>query len=106
MAAKKNSKTKTDARKNRPRVPGSMAERIDSLKVGESVSESERFEFDEHNLSDNMLEAGKKMRNNLAAYVARIRDELDTREFIVESGAYVVESKKAIIVNATVTRTE
>lgn len=104
MATKKATKKTPNRRKGR-RVPGSMADQINNLEVGQSVSVAERFQVGHHSGgSGDILEAAKRVRSGLAAYVARITDELDAREFKVEGGTFLTDDKSGIIVVAAVTR--
>ena len=99
MAAKK------DSTKNRApqRVAGSVADQINNLAVNQSIATAERFEIEAVD-AGGLLESLKKQRSGLAAYVARITEELDSREFKVEGGCYVTDDKSAIIATVTVTR--
>lgn len=102
MPAKKATPKKTTVRA-RARAPGSLADQINNLEEGQSVSQAERFEIDGVD-AGGLLESLKKMRSNLGAYVARITDEIDMREFRVEGGEFVTNDKTAIIVTVVVTR--
>jgi hypothetical protein len=102
--ANKKKPTKKTAHKPVRRIPGSMADQINSLEVGGSIATSERFPIDDGVDAGGLLESLKKMRNTLAAYVARITEELDARVFKVESGSFLTEDKTAILVVATVSR--
>jgi hypothetical protein len=105
VTAKKKPAKKTSTKPAR-RVPGSMADQINNLEVGGSVATSERFDLEQPDLlsAADLLNSLKKMRNTLAAYVARITEELDARVFKVESGSFITEDKTAILVIATVSR--
>ena len=106
MATKKKA-TKTAKKRTSRRVPGSMADQINSLEVGQAVSTAERFPVGHHSAgSADILEACKRNRSNLATYVARITDELDAREFKIESGTFLSDDKSGINVVAVVTRVE
>lgn len=106
MATKKTAAKKATKRVSR-RVPGSMADQINNLEVGQSVSTAERFMVGHHSAgSDDILEACKRNRSNLATYVARITDELDARQFKIESGTFLSDDKTGINVVAVVTRVE
>jgi hypothetical protein len=87
------------------RQPGSMADQIDRLAIGQSVAVAERFQVGKASTTaTHILDALKKMRSGQAAYVARITDDLDTREFAVESGTFITEDKTAMVAVVTVTR--
>jgi hypothetical protein len=102
MTAKKKPAKKSSHAPSR-RVPGSMADQINNLEAGQSIATSQRFEIETVD-AGGLLESLKTMRNTLAAYVARIREELDSRVFKVESGSFITEDKTAILVVATVSR--
>lgn len=100
--AKKAAKKTT--RRNRPRVAGSMADQIDSLEPGQSVAVASRFDIFETGHGGGLNDQLTKMRSGQAAYVARITDELDVREFKVESGTFVTDDKTAVIGTVVITR--
>lgn len=105
MTQKKKAAKKT-ARKPTPRVPGSMADQINSLPVGGSVAVAQRFDITEGGHEGGLPDALARMRGGQAAYVARIKDELDVREFKVESGTFVTDDKSAVMGVVVVTRVE
>lgn len=86
------------------RVVGSMAERIDTLEVDQSIAVSERFEIATLQNHGDLLESLRLQRTTLAAYLGRINDGLDTREFKVESGVILTDDKTAMHCVAIVTR--
>lgn len=88
------------------RRPGSLAEQIDHLEAGQSIALSERLVISDESTNDEAIKgAGQRVRSALTSYVSRVVDpDLDDREFVVESGSFLTDSKTAIIVNATVTR--
>ena len=86
------------------RVTGSAADQIDRLEVGASFATAERHEIDGMNGASVLMESLKKLRNGLGSYVVRITDELDSREFKVESGTYLTDDKTGVMVSAVVTR--
>ena len=102
MAKKKVAK-KTNVRNSR-RVPGSMSDRINTLEVGQSVAVSERIPYQSPYGGGGVCETLTKLRSSMGAYVARITEELDAREFVIESGAYLTDSKEAVIACVNVTR--
>ena len=93
------------ASRPRARVAGSLADQINSLETNGSISVAERFAIDGID-AGGLLESLKKMRANLGAYVARITDEFDLRQFKVESGEFITNDKTAIITTVVVTRVD
>jgi hypothetical protein len=104
--AKKKAAKKTTARKPVPRTPGSMADQINSLEPGRSVAVAERFDIMEIGHGGGMSDAMNRMRSGQAAYVARVRDELDAREFKVESGTFITDDKTGAMAVVVITRME
>ncbi|MDQ3038884.1 MAG: hypothetical protein M3R16_03650 [Pseudomonadota bacterium] len=98
--------TKAPAQRPRARTPGSMAERIDSLDVGQSVADAQRFPINTLETFNEIADAMKKMRATSGAYVARITDELDSRQFRVESGSFLTNDVTAIHCAVVITRVE
>ena len=88
------------------RQPGSMADRINTLEVGQSVSVAERIPFQPPYGGNDVREALNKMRSAMGAYVARITEELDARVFKIESGNFLTDDKMAAIAAVVVTRVE
>lgn len=105
---KKAAAKKPAATLQRRRVPGSMADQIDQLEVGQSVAVAERVGVGNAKWcnSDTILDTCKRLRSGLAAYVGRITQELDARMFKVESGTFISDDKTGILVTAVVTRME
>lgn len=94
--------------KRRGRATGSMAEQIDRLAAGESVSMSKRFEIGspEHDGEEIKAELNS-MRGTLGSYVSRVMqdgDGLDMREYRTESGAFLTDDKTGVIVSVVLTR--
>lgn len=88
------------------RQPGSMADRINSLEVGQSVSVAERIPFEGTYSGGDVREALNKMRSGMGAYVGRITEDLDARVFKIESGCFLTDDKMAVIAAVAVTRVE
>lgn len=101
--AKKTAAKKVSANKGK-RISGSMSDQIDNLAVGQCVAVAERHDIDGQNGSTVVTESLKKLRSGMSAYVTRITDDLDTREFKTESGTYLTDDKTGIIASVTVTR--
>jgi hypothetical protein len=99
--AKKAAAKKTAPPRNR--IAGSMADQIDRLEVDRSVAVAGRFDV-EHADAGGILTELKTLRSGLAAYVARVTDDLDTREYKVEGGTFLTDDKSAILCCAVVTR--
>lgn len=98
--------TKTISR--RGRATGSMAEQIDRLAPGESVSTSKRFTIGEASTTADEIKAEiNSMRGSLGSYVSRVTqdgDGLDMREYRTESGTYLTDDKSAVIATVALTR--
>lgn len=109
MATKKSTAKKAATSvPTRRRVTGSITDQIDRLEVGESVSRSRRIPLDgsDEDTGETIKAALTALRSHASADMSRaIDDEFDTREFVTESGAYLVDSKSAIVATATITRT-
>lgn len=101
MASKATKKKASTASR---RVVGSMAERIDTLELDQSIAVSERFAVSAVQNHGDLLESLRQQRTTLAAYLGRINDGLDTREFKVESGVILTDDKTAMHCVAIVTR--
>jgi hypothetical protein len=100
--AKKAAAKKTAPPRNR--IAGSMADQIDRLEVNRSVSVATRFAVNVAMDPAAILDELKGLRSGLAAYVARVTDDLDTREYKVEGGTFLTDDKSAFICTAAVTR--
>ena len=108
MPSKTPKKPASQSRRGRP--AGSLAEQIDRLQPGDSVSQSKRIPLDDgpHDTAEAIKQATSAMRGVLGAYVSRIMaegDGLDMREYRTESGNFVTDDKTAIIVSVVLTRT-
>lgn len=94
--------------KRRGRATGSMADQIDRLQAGESVSLSKRFDIGNHaHAGDDIKTEINSMRGTLGSYVSRVMqdgDGLDMREYRTESGAFVTDDKTGVIVSVVLTR--
>lgn len=94
--------------KRRGRAAGSMAEQIDRLEAGESVSLSKRFEIANHaHGAEEIKTELNSMRGTLGSYVSRVMqdgDGLDMREYRTESGCFITDDKTAVIASVVLTR--
>jgi len=103
-------KTVTAVRVRRPRgrAAGGMAEQIDNLEPGQSLSLSTRFSLaDSSSTSDDIKAALNSMRGSLGTYLSRIQadnDGLDMREYRSESGCFLTDDKSAVIATVALTR--
>lgn len=105
-----NEKTVTAVRVRRPRgrAAGSMAEQIDNLEPGQTISLSTRFAVGSHTAGgDDIKAALNSMRGSLGTYLSRVQadnDGLDMREYRSESGCFLTDDKTAIIATVALTR--
>lgn len=95
--------------KRRGRATGSMADQIDRLGPGESVSLSKRFAINNgvNGLAaDEIKDEINSMRGTLGSYVSRVMqdDDLDLREYRTESGSFLTDDKTGIMVCVVLTR--
>lgn len=97
---------KTIAR--RGRTIGSMAEQIERLEPGESVSSSKRFDVANHAHGSDVIKAEiNSLRGSLGSYVSRVMqddDGLGLKEYRTESGVFITDDKTGIIVSVVLTR--
>jgi hypothetical protein len=115
MATKKAAKKTTTAvkvrQKLRGRPTGSMAEQIDKLEIGQSVSMSIRHALDD-GLQPFDPEAFKtdlsNMQAQFGAYRSRVvdADMMDEREFLSERYTAINDAKTAIVATVVFTRTK
>lgn len=88
-------------------TPGSLTDQLDQLQKGQSISFSKRFAVGEPvEFSGDIKEALTQMRATAGGYVHRLkgRDDLDMREYAVESGAFVTDDKTAILATVAISR--
>jgi hypothetical protein len=104
MSKPKKSATKKPVTRARSRVPGSMADQINTLEPGNSVAVAERIPLDHTQARGLVVDSLTRMRSAQAAYVSRITEDLDLREFKVESGTFLTDDKSAVIATVVVTR--
>lgn len=104
MSKPKKSATKKITTRARSRVPGSMADQINTLESGKSVAVAERIPLDDSGAKSTIMDSLSRMRSAQAAYVSRITEDLDLREFKVESGTFLTDDKSAVIATVVVTR--
>lgn len=88
----------------RNRVTGSLADQINGLNVGDSVSVSRRFPLDGLLDRDAILPVMNTTRTLMCANAERAMDEVDARDFKVESGLFITDDKSAIMGTVVVTR--
>lgn len=104
----------TDTTTKRPHpkrgtTPGSITDQLNNLQIGQSVSFSQRFPVGVATEHDgDIKESLTRMRATAGGYVHRLKgmDDLDMREFRVESGAFVTDDKLAIVATVAVSRVE
>jgi hypothetical protein len=103
---KKTAAKKTPAKRPRSRVAGSMADQINNLEPGQCVAIATRFDIEGGGHGGGLPTELSRMRSSQAAYVARITDELDAREFRVESGTFVTNDNTGVMACVVITRME
>lgn len=94
--------------KMRGRPAGSMAEQIDNLEIGQSLSSSVRYPLDDPKKPYNPQQVKADlaaMQSTLGAYRARVvDDDFDIREFITERVTAITDSKDAIVATVVISR--
>jgi hypothetical protein len=104
MATTKNDAKATPPANKGQRANGSISDRIERLKVGESMSEAHRLALDGLTDGADLVEQLHRVRTNQASYVGRVKSANPAREFKTESGTFVSDGKDALLVCVVTTR--
>ena len=105
-----NEKTVTAVRVRRPRglLSGSLAEQVDALAPGQTISLSHRFEAGGDGTTSASIKAAlNSMRGTLGTYLSRVQSYnggVDAREYRSESGCFLTDDKTAIVATVALTR--